>query len=86
VNSKTDEAMTAQEFITKYEQLPPPEKEELEDKLAELLARANARKPFNFKEYKQRLLNLKTSWTNQEIDEWEHSLKAGWSQWKLEEF
>lgn len=78
--------MTTEEFISKYEQLPPPEKEELEDKLAELLSRINVRRPFNYQEYRQRLLNLRTSWTDEEIDEWERDLKAGWSKWKIEEF
>lgn len=78
--------MTTEEFIAKYEELPPPEKEELEDKLAELLARANVRRPFDYQEYRQRLLNLRTSWTDEEINEWERSLKEGWSQWKIEEF
>lgn len=78
--------MTTEEFITKYEQLPPPEKEELGTKLDELLARVNLRKPFDYQEYRQRLLNLKTSWTDEEIDEWERDLKTGWSQWKIEEF
>ncbi len=78
--------MTAEELIAKYEQLPPPEKEELEDKLDELLARVNLRKPFDYQEYRQRLLNMKTSWTDEEIYEWERTLNVGWSQWKIEEF
>lgn len=72
--------MTTEELGSKYEQLPPPEKEELGTKLDELLARVNRRKPFDYQEYRQRLLNLKTSWTDEEVDEWGRDLNAGWSQ------